>query len=70
MGDRARFEYLPLGDGRFSKNWPVSQWEMGDLFKITPSPGGRWGDSDPVCPPPKLIRNGEILTVPGNAVFL
>ena len=40
----------PKGDRIFYKNWSASQWEMGDLSKITPSPSGRW-DILTLCPP-------------------
>ena len=28
----------------------ISQWEMGDLWQITPSPGGRWEIRTPLSP--------------------
>ena len=40
--------------GRFCKKWSVSQWDMGDLSKITPSPSGRWEILTP--PPHKNLR--------------
>ena len=51
----------PKGDGRFCKNWSVSQWEMGDhgLLKkamgrsIQNHPISQWemGDSNPLSSP-------------------
>ena len=34
----------------------ISQWEMGDLWQITPSPDGRWEIRTPLTPPAQMFR--------------
>ena len=45
MGDYPKIGRLPMGDGRFVANYPISRWEM--------------GDSDPTVPPPFSFTGKE-----------